>query len=259
MGHLPGSGELAGKVAWVTGATGGIGSTIAQRLADAGASVVIGATDLERGEALARRIGEQASAVRLDVTSDEEWTAAAQSSLSRYGRWDILINNAGFLQPHLTIEDMPLESWQRHFAVNTDGVFLGCKHAIAAMKGRGGGAIVNISSGLALKVMTAAPAYCAAKAAVLTLTKIAALHCTERGYDIRINAILPGGVDTPMLERNALPGQSLDDLKALVASRHPMGRIGTTDDIANAVLFLCSTKSSFVTGAGFAVDGGQTI
>jgi NAD(P)-dependent dehydrogenase (short-subunit alcohol dehydrogenase family) len=127
------------------------------------------------------------------------------------------------------------------------------------MKERGGGVIVNISSGLALKVMTNAPAYCASKAAVLTLTKVAALHCAERGYNIRINAILPGGVDTPMLERNVLPGQSIEDLKALVATRHPIGRIGTTDDIANAVMFLCSTKSSFVTGAGFAVDGGQTI
>jgi 3(or 17)beta-hydroxysteroid dehydrogenase len=258
MSHLPGSGELAGKVALVTGATGGIGSTIVRRLAAAGASVVVGATDHERGEALARRVGETASMVRLDVTSEEEWTAAAQSILSRNGRWDILINNAGFLRPHLTIEDMPLEVWQRHFAVNSAGVFLGCKHAIAAMKERGG-VVVNISSGLALKVMTGAPAYCAAKAAVLTLTKVAALHCAERGYDIRINAVLPGGVDTPMLERNALPGQSLDELKALVASRHPMGRIGTTDDVAEAVMFLCSARSSFVTGAGFAVDGGQTI
>jgi NAD(P)-dependent dehydrogenase (short-subunit alcohol dehydrogenase family) len=252
-------GELAGMVALVTGATGGIGSTIVQRLAEAGASVVIGATDHKQGDALAARIGNQASVVNLDVTSDDDWIGAAQSILSKNKRWDILINNAGFLRPNLTMEEIPLDLWRRHFAVNVDGVFLGCTHAIATMKERGGGVIVNISSGLALKVITNAPAYCASKAAVLTLTKVAALHCAERGYRIRINAILPGAVDTAMLERNALPGQSIEDLKALLATRHPIGRIGTTDDIANAVTFLCSTKSSFVTGAGFAVDGGQTI
>lgn len=252
-------GEFAGKVALVTGATGAIGSTIVQRLAEAGASVVIGATNRKQGDALARRIGKQASVVNLNVTSDDDWIAAAQSIRSKNNRWDILINNAGFLKPHLTIEDMPLDIWRQHFAVNADGVFLGCKHAIAAMKERGSGVIVNISSGLALKVITNAPAYCASKAAVLTLTKVAALHCAEHGYNIRINAILPGGVDTPMLERNVLPGQSIEDLKALLSARHPIGRIGTTDDIANAAMFLCSTESSFVTGASFAIDGGQTI
>ncbi|HEY1888863.1 MAG TPA: SDR family oxidoreductase [Steroidobacteraceae bacterium] len=251
--------EFSGRVALVTGATGGIGATIIRRLAEAGASVVIGTTDCKQGDALASQIGKQASVVHLNVTSDKDWIGAAQSILSEKKRWDILINNAGFLKPHLTIEETPLDLWRHHFAVNTDGVFLGCKHAIAEMKERGGGNIVNISSGLALKVMTNAPAYCASKAAVLTLTKVAALHCAERGYNIRINAVLPGGVDTPMLERNLLPGQSIEDLRALQASRHPIGRIGTTDDVANAVMFLCSTKSSFVTGAGFAVDGGQTI
>ncbi len=220
---------------------------------------MIGTTDRKRGESLAGEIGKQASIVQLNVTSEEDWIGAARSILSQNGRWDILINNAGFIEPHLTIEDTSLDLWRQHFAVNTDGVFLGCKHAVAQMKQHGGGVIVNISSGLAQKVITNAPAYCASKAAVLTLTKVAALHCAERRYNIRINAVLPGGVDTLMLERNLVPGQTVEELRALQAARHPIGRIGTTDDVANAVMFLCSTKSSFVTGASLAVDGGQTI
>ncbi len=256
------SDELAGRVAVVTGGASGIGAACARLLAACGADVVIGDVQDGLGAAVARDIGARGSFRHLDVASEGAWLALIDDTLARLGRLDILVNNAGIAGSG-SIEDTTVEAWERTHAVNLDGVFLGCKHGIAAMRrtGRGKpaakGAIVNVSS-IAGMVGGAGPcAYTASKGAVRLLTKSVAQHCAEKRYDIRCNSVHPGGIDTPIF--NPLwQAVGHEAGKAMVGALHPVGHMGEPDDIAEAVLYLASDRSRFTTGAELIVDGGIT-
>ena len=249
--------SLKNQTVLITGALGGIGTEVARRLGEAGARVVI--TDRARevpGERMAP-FGAEALYAPLDVTSEADWEAAIAATVHRFGSLTGLVNVAGMFKPGVPFEEMPANLWREHIDVNLTGSFLGCKHAIRAMKKTGGGSIVNISSGLAHIMLSDGAAYCVSKAAVLTLTQVAAKAGAEHG--IRVNAVLPGAIETPMLWRNLRSGQDPKELLDTLVSQHPIGRIGQPMDIARAVVFLTDPANSFITGAMLAVDGGQLV
>lgn len=247
--------KLAGQVAIVTGGGSGQGRATALLFAQEGAKVVVGDLNARGAEETVRLInrneGGQATAVQVDVTKADEVRNLVNTALSRYGRLDILINNAGATL-FKGIDDTTEEDWDRILDTNLKGVFLGCKAAIPAMRQSGGGSIVNIASVAGLIGMPQHFAYCAAKAAVIHFTKSLALdHGRE---NIRINCICPGGVRTPMLAEVI----NIDDSTQVqrIAQQHALGRIAEPEEIARVSLFLCSSDASFMTGAAVTVDGG---
>jgi 3(or 17)beta-hydroxysteroid dehydrogenase len=250
-------GRVQGNVALITGGASGIGLATAEMLAAEGARVVIGDIDGAAAERAVRRIGAAASSRPLDVTREDDWIAATDAILHDLGRLDILVNNAGVVLLK-DVEATTLAEWRDLMAVNHDGVFLGCKHAVRVMKGRGGGAIVNISSVAGLIGHPALAAYCASKGGVRLLTKSVALHCARRGYNIRCNSVHPSFVDTPMLEGML----SLTDDPARTRSgwnaAAPLGRLAQPAEVARTILFLASDESAFTTGAEIVIDGGMT-
>jgi NAD(P)-dependent dehydrogenase (short-subunit alcohol dehydrogenase family) len=241
----------------ITGALGGIGGEVARLFLAGGANVIL--TDrpgLEGAQATAA-LGDHASYAPLDVTSESGWSTLISSIVARHGRLDALVNIAGIFTPGIPFEDMSLATWRRHMDVNLDGSFLGCRIAMATMAKTGGGAIVNFSSGLAHIMLSDGAAYCVSKAAVLALTRVAAKAGGK--HKVRVNAVLPGAIETPMLWGNLREGQDPQELIDMLVKQHPIGRLGKTSDVANAVAFLCDPKNSFVTGAMLAVDGGQLV
>jgi 2-keto-3-deoxy-L-fuconate dehydrogenase len=237
--------RFAGRRALVTGAGSGIGAAVARRLAAEGAEVVL--TDVHAGavETLAAELGPPATALGLDVR-DEEQVAPATAGL------DVLVNVAG-IGSTTTAPETPLEVWEDVLAVNARGTFLCCKHAIPGMAARGGGSIVNVASVAALVGLRNRAAYCASKGAVVALTR--ALAVDHVGDGIRVNAVCPGTVDSPWVRRLVEEaGESLDALRA----RQPLGRLGTPEEIAEAVAYLASDAAAFVTGTVFVIDGGLT-
>lgn len=244
------------RVVLVTGAAGVIGAEICRAFAGAGAAVIAADLRDEGTAALARELGPLAMALHLDVTSPADWDRARERVLERYGRLDVLVNNAGTLKP-ATIEDATLEDWRHAMSVNADGSFLGCKFGVALMK-ESGGAIVNFASVLAIRGRSTHPAYGASKAAVRLLTRSVARHCGEKGYPIRVNVILPGAIDSEMVRLNVPPGGSEADYLESLRAAHPIGRLGTAADIAAAVLFAASDQSSFMTGSDLVIDGGSS-
>jgi 3(or 17)beta-hydroxysteroid dehydrogenase len=250
--------EFAGRTVIVTGAEGGIGAEISAQFAAAGARVHATGIRSERGRELAARLGAAVTWHELDVTDEAAWIRVVAEVVARHGRLDVLVNNAGFLEAGLTVEDTSLADWRRHFAVNTDGAFLGCKHAILSMKQTGGGAIVNVCSAVAVRLHPQSPAYGVSKAALLAWTRVAALHCGQRKYGIRVNAVLPGPIDTEMMRSNVASEAEFEALRSMLIAKYPMERIGAPADVANAVLYLASEKSAYVNGVAFAVDGGQS-
>jgi 3(or 17)beta-hydroxysteroid dehydrogenase len=253
--------RLEGRTALVTGAAGSIGEAICRRLAAEGAWVAVADIAEDRGVRVARALGDAGFFVRLDVTQEVQWRAAVEIVASQFGGLDILVNNAGILKP-ATIEEASLDDWRTAMAVNGEGTFLGCKYGVAAMKARGAdqgwGAIVNIASTMAIRGNPRHPVYTATKAAVQILSKSVALHCARQGYRIRVNCVLPGAVETDLLRRNVAAGQTEAEHFAEVQSRHPIGRLGKPQDVADAVAFLASDDAAFMTGADLVVDGGAT-
>jgi 3alpha(or 20beta)-hydroxysteroid dehydrogenase/cyclopentanol dehydrogenase len=247
--------RLAGKVALISGGARGMGAVEARLFAKEGARVVIGdILDAEgrRVESDVRAAGGEALYAHLDVTSEADWQRAVAAAVSRFGKLDVLVNNAGIGGPG-RVEDTTLEEWTRVMTVNATGVFLGSKAAIPALRAAGGGSIVNISSQLGLVGMeNSSPQYQASKGAVRLLTKLTALqYAKER---IRVNSVHPGPILTPMTEaRRADP-----DLYRLMVSRIPLGRYGEAEEVAYGVLYLASDESSFVTGSELVIDGGWT-
>ena len=252
-------GRVAGKVALVTGAASGIGRACAEVLAREGAVVVL--TDLQAGEEVAAGIrakGGKASFHRHDVTDEARWNAIVAEVAKQHGRLDVLVNNAGIAVAGL-VTDLTLDQWRHQMAVNVDGVFLGVKCALPLMRKTGKGSIINISSIAGLRGAANLSAYCASKGAVRLFTKSVALECAMMGDGIRCNSVHPGIIETPIWGQ-VVPGTNEPlDLDAMSAVRVPLKRKGVPEDIANAVLFLASEDSSYMTGEEMVVDGGMTV
>lgn len=251
-------GRLDGKVALVTGAASnpGLGRTTAERLAAEGAQLMVTDVDLPGAQACAEAIvaaGGQAEAMQQDVTSEEQWAAVMAALNDRFGGVDVVVNNAG-IAVLVPIEDMSLEQWNRQIEVNLTSVFLGCKYAIAEMKKREGGSIINLSSVAGLVGLQTCVAYGAAKGGVRIMSKSIAVEAAK--YNIRCNSVHPGVIWTNM-QAQATRANAPGDLDAS-AMRIPLGRPGEPMDIANCVLYLASDESNYVTGAEFVVDAGMT-
>jgi NAD(P)-dependent dehydrogenase (short-subunit alcohol dehydrogenase family) len=253
------TGRLSGKVALITGAANGLdgqlmgfGGAFARTAAREGASVVIADIDEDNGRLTASQIeagGTKALFARLDVTSETEWQAAIGAAVDAFGRLDVLVHSAG-IHALFDVEHTSEQDWDRVMAVHARGAFLGTKYAVPHMRKGGGGSIVNVSSISAMGGSPSNTAYHAAKGAIRSFTKSAAIQLAGDG--IRVNSLHPGFADTPFTAGPfSAPGALERRLKQV-----PMGRLGTAQEIANAILYLASDDSSYVTGAELVIDGG---
>ena len=250
--------RVSGKVALVTGAALGIGKAAAEMLAREGAKVVV--TDLlaDEGQAVVRHIknqGGEAIFVQHDASSESQWQQAIAAAFDAFGKLNVVVNNAGIALSK-TVEDTTLDEWRKVQSVNLDGVFLGTKYGIEALRKSGGGSIINLSSIEGLIGDPTLAAYNASKGGVRIFTKSAALHCAKAGYGIRVNSVHPGYIWTPMVQAVS-EGEHSEKYKQLVAL-HPIGHLGEADDIAYGILYLASDESKFVTGTELVIDGGYT-
>lgn len=243
------SGRLDGKVCIITGAARGMGEATARLFADHGAIVILGDVMVEQGQAVAKDMGGSALFQRLDVSDDANWADCVGDVQNRFGKIDVLVNNAGLV--HFTpIEQFNPDDASKILGVNTVGPMLGAKHVVPVMKVAGAGSIINISSVDGLRGCNGLSLYTASKWALRGLTKSLAYELGTSA--IRVNSIHPGGVDTPMGNSRGLPAEQL----AHAFCRVPLQRIGQPNEIANASLFLASDEASYITGAELAVDGG---
>ncbi len=243
-----GAGSLAGRVAVITGGGSGIGQATARLMVAQGALVLVADIDGDAAHATAVEIG--AEAMRVDVTVPEDATAMVGRAIDRFGRLDIAVNNAGVSSAYARVPELVLEDWHRTIAVNLTGVFL-CMQAEIPRLLDGGGAIVNVASAAGMMGVPGLSAYSASKHGVIGLTRSAALECARKG--VRINAVLPGTVRTPMLE--GFTGGDEAVLEGM-GRTSPVGRLAAPEEIAEAILWLCSDAASYVTGHAMAVDGG---
>ena len=253
------SGRVAGKKALITGGAQGLGAAMARKLASEGAKVSIADLNLDGAEAIAAEINAAhgaatAFAFPLDVREESQWTYVLEAADAAMGGISVLVHNAGISKGG-NIEQLSLDDWKLVMSVNVDGVFLGTKHALKYMKENQPGSIINISSIAGLIAAHNSPSYNASKAAVWLLSKGIALHCAKQGWDIRSNSIHPTFIDTPILDPlRQMLGKEVAEGK--LARQIPLGHIGEPDDIANAVLYLASDESKFMTGAELKLDGG---
>jgi len=243
--------NLEGKVALITGAARGQGAAEARLFASRGAKVVI--TDVldKEGQQVAAEIGDSAHYIHMDVTDENAWAAAVKETVERFGKLNVLINNAGIVQVKALV-DSSVADYMKVIEINQLGVFLGMRTVAGPMKGAGGGSIINISSIDGLIGMTGGAAYCASKFAVRGMTKVAAM---ELGPDnIRVNSIHPGGVQTPMVTQTGMDESAMNTIFGKV----PLGRVGQPEEMATLAAYLASDDSSYSTGSEFIADGGLT-
>lgn len=253
--------RLARKVALVTGAARGIGAAISGAFVGEGATVWVTDIDAEGGWRTAQALGPAARFQRLDVRSEADWTAAIAALLAADGRLDILVNNAGItgLEAGPVAHDpehASLADWRAVHATNLDGVFLGCRYAIRAMRRTGSGSIVNISSRSGMVGIPGAAAYASSKAAVRNHSKSVALYCAEQGLAIRCNSIHPAAVLTPMWEPLLGSGPDRESRMAAFVADTPLRRFGTPEEIAAVAVMLASDEAAYMTGAELTIDGG---
>ncbi|MGE0775298.1 MAG: SDR family oxidoreductase [Sphingomonadaceae bacterium] len=246
---------MSGKVCIVTGGASGIGKATAAALLREGGTVVI----TDRNEPLGRQTeGELGGACRFaahDVTSEDQWRGLIADVFARDGRLDVLVNNAG-VSTMAGIEDVILEQWRTVQAVNVEGVMLGCKYAIPAMRNSGSGSIINVTSTVVDQPLWFNPAYSASKGAADALTRAVAVYCIQRGYNIRCNSVEPHGADTPLLESTL--SELFSDLPPEAREKMRL-RLGRPEAVANAILFLASDEASDLTGSALALDRGARI
>ena len=248
-------GRVEGKVALITGAAQGLGLADAKVLAREGAMVVMTDIQDEAGETAAAAIREAGGKARYahhDVSSEESWQTMIQGIKDEHGRLDVLVNNAGLVQM-ASPEDCTLESFKLHNTVMSEGVFLGCKHALSLMNKSGGGSIINMSSTASHLGYPIFFAYSAAKGAVRSMSKAVAVHCQMSGYNIRVNSLHPGAIDTPMIDQTT--SELGIENKADIS---PVG-LGEPEDVANVVLFLASDESKYVNGSEIVIDNCLSI
>ncbi len=252
-------GRLERKVALVTGGAMGIGRACCELFAREGAYVVVSDVREKEGREVAEAIagaGGTALFTKLDVARVEDWQKATTFALRHYGGLNVLVNNAGVDTP-ADVEHETLDGWRRLMSINLDGVFLGVKFGVAAMKGKGG-SIINLSSIAGLVGEPELAAYNASKGGVKLLTKSAALCCARAGYGIRVNSICPGYIWTPMVQKFVNGSPDPEAAKKRLVGLHPIGRLGEADDVAYGALYLASDESKFVTGTELVIDGGYT-
>lgn len=256
----PNNGRLEGKIALITGAASGIGKATAERFASEGAKVALTDIDPDKGEKLAEELiksGHEAFYQNLDVVNPEEWRTVVESVTNRWGRLDILVNSAGIGRAKGLLE-MSYDFWRQTISINLDGTFLGTQAAVDSMKDTGGGAIVNISSVLGFVGMSNISAYAASKGGVRLFTKAAAIECANKGYNVRVNSVHPGYIETPMVMRrfDKIAEAEREAEETRLKESHPLGRLGKPEEIASMILYLASDEAAFVTGAEFVADGG---
>lgn len=246
--------DLEGKIAIVTGAGQGLGWAIAQRLADEGAVLVIADINWEAARekaALLKKTEREGMAVKVDVSKVDEVNNMVQQVVEKFGRIDILINNAGILGPYFSVEEYPEDLWDQVIAVNLKGTFLCCKAVIPIMKKQKKGSIVNIASVAGKEGNANMAPYSASKGGIITLTKTLGKELAT--YNIRVNAVSPALLETEMTQRMT-PEQ-----RALLTSKIPMGRLGKPEEVAAVVRFLASDEASFVTGQCYDISGGRSV
>lgn len=251
--------RLAGKTAVITGAASGMGRAGAELFARHGAAVVVADLDGEGAERVAeaiREVGGRATAVRVDVTREEDARLMVETAVREFGRIDVLFNNAGIPMPFTPVEEVRLEDWQRIMDVNVKGVFLGCRAAVPHMKRQGGGVILSTASTAGIRPRPGLNAYCASKGAVIALTKSLALELAP--WKIRVNCINPVATDTPMLNQ-FIGGGDLEEGRRRFLETVPLGRLAQPEDIARAALFLASDEADLITGVALEVDGGRCV
>jgi NAD(P)-dependent dehydrogenase (short-subunit alcohol dehydrogenase family) len=259
------AGQVAGKVALVTGGASGIGEAVCELLAREGASVAVTDIDELRGPELVAKIKKasgEAMFLHQDVTSEERWIEVVTEVVKRYGRLDILVSNAGIGIGVPSITEMSLEDWRRQTAINLDGVFLSVKHSLPAMRKSGGGSIILMSSLAGLRGAQSLAGYCATKGGVRLFAKAVAMECASFGDGVRVNSVHPGIIDTPIWGKIPTGGMGggqnapIDpEERAKLAT--PFGRAGHAMEIAQGVLYLASDASSYVTGMELVIDGGM--
>ncbi|MBI1980917.1 MAG: glucose 1-dehydrogenase [Methylocystis sp.] len=253
--------RLNGKVALVTGAARGIGAAIARAFVDEGAFVYLTDVNDEGGRAAADELGDRAAYARLDVRDEADWRSVTDAALSTHKRLDIVVNNAGItgFENGATAHDpehASLEDWRAVHATNLDGVFLGCKYAIRAMRPVGAGSIINISSRSGLVGIPGAAAYASSKAAVRNHSKTVALWCATQGLAIRCNSIHPAAILTPMWEPMLGSGPERKARMEALVQDTPLRRFGRPEEVAALAILLASDEATYVTGVEISIDGG---
>lgn len=244
------AGRVAGKIALITGGAMGLGRADALRLAEEGAHVIVTDIDIARAEAVAHAVGGEA--YHHDVRDEARWGAIMAAIEARHGRLDILVNNAGNVIFE-SIEDCSTEHFRLHMAIHVEGTFFGCKYAMPLMKASRAASIINMASSASLMGYGVIVAYTAAKGAIRSMTKSIAMHCQDQGYPIRCNVLMPGGIETPMVQAVVgRPGQEVPVPEGVL----PKDALGDARDVANAVLYLASDESRFLTGVEIPIDNG---
>ena len=256
--------KLKGKVAMITGASSGIGKAVAELFAREGAKTVVAAgQNILKAQEISEKIrsaGGDSMPIKLDVSDETQVREMIHEILERYKKIDILVNSAGIIGTREPIDKILASDWDRVFQVDVKGTFLSIKHCIPSMLSKKHGNIINLSSVAGFRASLISPSYSAAKGAIIALTKTLALAYAK--YGIRINCISPGTIDTPITNAFLTEGRSQAEVEELTnrfISRHPLGRFGTPEEVAQGALYLASDESSFVTGINLAIDGGLSL